>query len=241
MKKKICGFLLLLCMMVGLLTGCGNKESQFQSYIQSLITANYLGTSDEYIKTTGVNQADAEALYLQNATRLANNLNAYYGLDITNDTEMGPRLIEVSKLIYSKIRYEVSPTKMVNGIYYVDITIHPINILNDTHDKVVAYVHEFNEKVATGAYNSYSKEDYRRAFASGILDILEEGAKNLTYQDPQTVTVRIIEGKTSFYISDDDLRAIDELVIATLSEENKNPEPATEDDGSTEETTQSWG
>lgn len=244
MKKKICGILLMLVMIMGSLTGCGSKESQFQSYIQSLITANYLGTSDEYIKTTGVNQADAEALYLQNATRLANNLNAYYGLDITNDPEMGPRLIEVSKLIYSKIRYEVSPTRMSNGIYYVDITIYPINILNDTHDASVAYVGEFNKKVSAGEYNSYTKEEYRRKFASGILNILEEGAKNLTYRDPQVVTVRIIEGKNTFYISDDDLRAIDALVIATVQDSTDTPgtdTPSDPGEDNTETTERSWG
>ncbi len=242
MKKRVCGILLLMVMCTGLLTGCGSKESQFQSYIQSLITANYLGTSDEYIKTTGVNQADAEALYLQNATRLANNLNAYYGLDIMSDPDMGPRMIEVAKLIYSKIRYEVAPTRMTNGIYYVDITIYPINILNDTHDAAVEYVGSFNKKVSAGEYNNYSKEEYRREFASGILDILEEYAKNLTYQDPKTVTVRIIEGKSTFYISDDDLRAIDELVIATVSDETTTPEnpdvPENPEQGTTE---QSWG
>ena len=247
MKKKYLISLLMIVMISLLLAGCGkSKETQYQSYVQSLITANYLGTSDEYIKTTGVNESDAEALYLQNASRLANNLIRYYGLDIANDPEMAPRMTDVAKLIYSKIRFSVSAARMENGIYYVDVTIHPINILNDSHDDAVDCIGEFNKKVKAGEYNDYTKEEYQRALASGLLDILEEHTKNLTYLDPQVVTVRIIEGKDTYYISDDDLKAIDNLVIATVSDENKKKKP---EEGGTEEkkedgtdsTEKSWG
>ena len=241
MKKRLLGCLMILTMIAGMLTGCGaSKESRFQSYIQSVITANYLGTSDEYIKTTGANRTDAEALYLQNANRLANNLSTYYGLNISGDSELAPRMDEVAKQIYSRIRYEVSPARMTNGIYYVDVTIYPINILNDTHTYVTDYVGLFNKKVSTGEYNDYTREQYRHEFASGIIDILEEGAKKLTYQDPKTVTVRIIEGKDSYYISDDDFRAIDDLVIATVNHDSETPENYHPED-STETTEQSWG
>ena len=239
MKKKLLCSLLLLIMVTGLLSGCGStKESRYQDYIRSLITANYLGTSDEYIKTTGANQADAEALYLQNANRLANNLNAYYGLSISSDTELAPRMDEVAKQIYGKIRFDIAPTRMDNGIYYVDVTIYPINILNDTHDYVKDYVELFNQKVAAGDYNDVTKEEYRHEFALGIISILEEGAKKVSYQEPRTVTVRIIEGKDTYYISDDDLRKIDAEVIATLSEENQEQDDPEETPGTTE---QSWG
>ena len=241
MKRKLISVVLILCLVMTSLTGCGgNKEDRFRSYIESVITANYLGTSDEYIKTTGANRADAEAIYLQNATRLANNLNKYYGLEISSDTELAPRMTEVAKEIYSKIRYEVSAPRMDNSIYYVDVTIHPINILNDTHDYVTEYVGMFNQKVMNGEYNNYSKEDYRHEFAAGIIDILEEGTKKLTYRDPQTVTVRIIEGKDTYYISDDDFRAIDALVIATVSDDI-TPEEGDTTTPSTESTEESWG
>ena len=236
-KKRLCSLLLVL-LVVGLLSGCGSsKESRYQDYVRSLITANYLGTSDEYIKTTGANQADAEALYLQNANRLANNLNTYYGLSISSDTELAPRMDEVAKQIYGKIRFDVASARMDNGIYYVDVTIYPINILNDTHDYVKDYVELFNQKVQAGDYNDVTREEYRHEFALGIISILEEGAKKVTYQDPKTVTVRIIEGKETYYISDDDLRKIDAEVIATLSEENQEQEEP-ETPGTTE---QSWG
>ena len=244
MKRKVTVGFLMLVLITGLMTGCGaKKESQFQSYVQSLITANYLGTSDEYIKTTGVNEADAEALYLQNVNRLSENLMSYYGLDLSGNADIGARMTEVSKLIYSKIRFEVSPTRMENGIYYVDVTIHPINILNDTHDAVVACIGEFNKKVKAGEYNDVTKEEYEKALASGIIDILENGAKEMTYRDPETVTVRIIEGKTSFYISDDDFRALDALVIATIQDEPKNTEPDSEqqEEGTTEKKVETFG
>ena len=65
----------------------------------------------------------------------------------------------------------------------------------------------------------------------------------MTYRDPETVTVRIIEGKTSFYISDDDFRALDALVIATIQDEPQNTEPGSEqpEEGTTEKKVETFG
>lgn len=206
-------------LLVSLLTACGKtKTKRYQAYIESLITANYLGISDEYIQTTGANEADAEAMYLQNATRLSRNLESYYGLEINTDTELAPRMEELSKKIYSKTKFNVGRAYQDNNIYFVDINIQPIDILNQTHDDVTGYVEDFNKRVAAGEFNNYTKEEYEHEFAKGIIEILENAAGNMQYKDAEQVTVRIIESDTSFYIGNEDFQKLDSKVIATTDE-----------------------
>ena len=111
-------------------------------------------------------------LYLQNVTRLADNLSSYYGLDISGDPELAPAMVDLAKQIYSKAKFDVGKAYKDNNINYVDVTIYPIDILNQTNPKIVEYVEEFNAAVENGEYNNYTKEEYEYEFASGIIGIL---------------------------------------------------------------------
>lgn len=211
--------LLVIVSMLMLLSGCSfsNRPEKYQSYVESLITANYLGISDEYLETTGANASDAEALYLANATRLAENLVTYYGLEISNDSTLGPEMVELAKNIYSKTKFEVGEGYKKDDVYYVDVTIYPINILNQTSGDVEAYIDEFNTRVKNGYYNNYERADYEHEFAVGLISILQDSLGNITYADPVTITVKIITSDDSYYISDEDALAIDAAIIAVDS------------------------
>ncbi len=198
------------------LTGCEKGKSEhYQTYVESLISANYLGVYSEYMNCTKSSEEDADAMYLQNVSRLADNLSAYYGLEITND-DVATSLMTLSKSIYSKTRFEVSPAYKDNNVYYVDVTVYPMDIIRNTNDKVLAYVQDFNNRVAAGEFNNYEKSDYETSFASGLILILTEACDSMTYRDPVTIKARIITSKDTFYISNDDFRAIDAAVLATV-------------------------
>ena len=102
-----------------------------------------------------------------------------------------------------------------NNIYYVDVTIYPIDLLNQTHEDVLNYVNDFNSRVDAGDYNNYEKEDYEHEFASGIIDILEGAVDNMSYADPVNLKIRIIQSDSNFYISNEDFRSIDMAILST--------------------------
>ena len=218
----------LLLVMALALTGCGmnNKESKYKNYVESLITANYVGVSKDYIRATGAEDEEAEALYLQNASRLANNLSAYYDLDISSDHELAPQMVDLAKTIYSKCKFQVGDAYVENNIYYVDVTIHPIDILNQTNDTVRQYVDDFNTRVANGEYNDYERERYENEFARGIMDILRNASENMSYKEPVTIKLRILTNDNSFYISDDDFRQIDAAILNTTEVSMPDEAPA---------------
>jgi hypothetical protein len=196
------------------LTACG-KASNYQAYVRSIISSNYLGVTDEYIKMTGANEEDAEAIYLQNVTRLANNLSSYYGLEISGDPELAPAMVDLAKQIYGKAKFDVGKAYKDNNINYVDVTIYPIDILNQTNPEIIGYVKKFNTAVENGDYNDYTKEEYEYEFASGIIGILAGAVSDIDYAEPETVKVRIILSDDSYYIGSDDVKNIDRAIIST--------------------------
>lgn len=197
------------------LTGCSEsaRMDKYEKYISSLITANYIGTSSDYVRATGADKDDIEGLYLQNASRLANNLGEFYDLRITSDHDLAPALVDLSKTIYSRTRFEVGEAYKENDNYYVPVTIYPINIINQTEPEVRAYIDDFNRRVEDGEFNDYEEDAYEKQFASGIIDILKNATEAMEYGDPVELTVRILQNENSFYISDDDFRRIDEAVL----------------------------
>lgn len=211
-KKFLSIFLCLMLTMA--LCSCGTKyEKKYQEYVKSLIAINYLGVSEEYIKSTGANKEDADALYEANAELLANNILTYYGITISDASEMMDQYVSLAKNIYGKVNYKVSPAYKDGSVYLVDVTIYPINIFAQSSEDITNYVNKFNEGVANGDYNDYTLVQYETEFSTGMLDILNDAALNMTYADPVTVTVEIVVDGDTYYISERDFLKIDAAMI----------------------------
>ena len=118
---------------------------------------------------------------------------------------------------------------MDNNIYYVDVNIYPIDILNQSDEEVRAYINKFNSAVDAGDYNNYTKEEYEYEFASGIIGILADAAQDISYAEPQTVTVRIITNDDTYYIGNEDFKSIDMAILSTKIEVS-SPSDAVEED-----------
>lgn len=196
------------------LTACtANVEKRYQTYIKSLIAINYLGATKDYIDASGANKEDADALYDANIELLTDNILTYYSIKIDDAPEMRDAFKELAKTIYSKVNYKVDKARKDGSVYLVDVTIYPINLFAQTSTEVASYVDTFNADVRTGTYNDYSLTDYETVFAQGLIDILSAGCENMTYADPQVVTVEIIEDGNKYYISDRDFMKIDAAMI----------------------------
>lgn len=212
--KKITSLLLCLVLVFSL-TGCRDKKSEkrYRDYVKSLIAINYLGATDDYIKSTGANQEDADALYQANIELLADNILDYYGITISNTSTMRQGYIDLAKNIYSKVNYKVSNAYKDGTAYLVDVTVYPIDIFVQTADEVNAYINKFNEGVANGDYNDYTMEQYETEFSTGFLEIMNNACLNMTYGEETVVTVEIIIDDNVYYISDKDFLEIDAAII----------------------------
>lgn len=213
-KHKKAIFLILSITLALSLSSCGKSmEKRYENYVKSLIAINYLGATDEYIKATGANKSDAEALYNANINDLSESILKYYGISLADDSDLHDEYRELAKNIYSKVNYKVSNAYKENDSYKVDVEIYPIDIFRQTNDDIIAHIALFNQKVADGEFNDYTIDAYNDEFSAGILEILNTGCENMQYADLITITVEIITEGNSYYISDSDLLLIDASMI----------------------------
>ncbi len=181
-----------------------------------------MGATEDYMKASGASQEEADNLYNANVEYLANNIINYYGITLTDAPELKADYLELAKLIYSKCNYTVSKARKDGSVYLVDVTIYPMDLFAQTAPEVSTYVEGFNQRVKEGSYDDYTLTEYETEFSKGMIEILTNGSLNMTYCEPVTITVEIIQDGDTYYISDRDFMRIDAAMIASSI-----PEPVT--------------
>lgn len=215
------GLLIFVCLLS--LTGCGQKKkTAYQNYVKNLLDVNYKGDYANYVKENKGNETDALAMYQECLSNLSNQLITHYNLNTNQSVDVNETFADVAASIYQAAKYDVSESYKENGDYYVDVTIYPLDILNQSYDEILSYIEAFNKDVADGVYNDVTKEVYNEKFASGIASILSANAENPEYKDAVVVKALITDDGEYYSISADSLKEIDKAIIATESETSDN-------------------
>ena len=106
---------------------------------------------------------------------------------------------------------------------------------NPPHHGTVGKLKEMGVPLVPHRATLLKKEDYEHEFAAGIIDILEAATTNMEYGDPVTITVRIIQSDSNYYISNEDFRNIDMAILSTDASkyEKEQSELSSDTDAST--------
>ena len=111
-KGKRLALVLVCILLLCSLTACtANVEKRYQTYIKSLIAINYLGATKDYIKASGANKEDADALYDANIELLTDNILSYYSVNIDDAPELRESFKDLARTIYSKVNYKVDKAR----------------------------------------------------------------------------------------------------------------------------------
>lgn len=131
------------------LTGClHRKKTTYQTYMQNILDVNYKGSFDGYVKDNDGSEEDASAMYSDSIDYLAGQLINHYSLNNAETDEVDAIFDETAKVIYSKAKYEVSRAYKSGSDYYVDVTVYPMDILNQAFDDVFAYIDAITRRSA---------------------------------------------------------------------------------------------
>ena len=186
------------------LTGClHRKKTTYQTYMQNILDVNYKGSFDGYVKDN-----DGSIDYL--AGQLIN----HYSLNNAETDEVDAIFDETAKVIYSKAKYEVSRAYKSGSDYYVDVTVYPMDILNQAFDDVFAYIDDYNKKISAGDFNNTTKEDYEKEFAQGVSDILQNKAADMDYRSPVVVSVKMTDDGDYYCADPAGLSQVDASMLA---------------------------
>lgn len=236
LSSKLLIFGLVSTLMMSSLTGClHRKKTAYQGYMQNILDVNYKGDFDGYVKDNDGTEEDASVMYSDTIDYLANQLINHYSLNNAESDDVTAIFDETAKVIYAKSKYEVSKAYKNGEDYYVDVTVYPMNILNQAFDDVFSYIDEYNKKIAAGDFNNTAKEDYEKEFAQGIADILQEKSANMDYLNPVVVSVKIVDDGDYYSADASGISQIDASMLAIEGSAGSSSSDPGSDSGSGEE------
>ena len=197
------------------LTGClKRKKTAYQTYMINLLDVNYKGDFTGYVKDNNGDEETAAGVYEDSIGYLADQLITHYSLDNSDSNAARDAFVDAAKVIYKGSKYEVSRAYKGGNGYCVDVTVYPMNILNQAYDDIYEYTDEYNKKIASGEFNNTEKEEYERQFAEGVANILKSKAENMDYLSPVVVTVKIVDGDGYYSVDPADLKKVDATMLA---------------------------
>ncbi len=220
--------ILVVFVMVFTMTGCSlfdSKEKVYSRYITSMLDINYKNVSKDYTTLTGVSQKDAEAVYVSNMDYQAHNLMNYYGIKEVDDGTILSEFYYLAQSIFSNAKYEVTNVKhdKDTDTYSIELTVYPLDTLENSYDQVVEYIENFNARVDEGDYNDATEVEYETEFAEGIIEILKNTTGEPGYMDPVVLEIPIQPSDDYYFVSDEDFIKIDKNILyirETLNETN---------------------
>lgn len=221
------------------LTGCSlfdSKAKVYSKYVTSLLDINYKNLSKDYTTLTGVSQKDAEAVYIANMDYQAHNLMNYYGVKEVDDGTILSEFYYLAQSIFADAKYEVTKVKhdKEKDTYTLEVTIYPLDTLEQTYDEVVEYITAFNASVDEGNYNNTSEVDYETEFAEGIIKLLKNTTEEPGYMDPVVLEIPIQPSEDNYFIKDEDFLKIDKNILYIRENEKSSEEKENESEEKSE-------
>ena len=225
---RLAAILLVLVMALVSLTGCQLEQpvestenteyfTAYEGYVQSVLDANYHAEYEEYMAITGATAEQASKILQAHAVTLTEQLAEMYDIHLGQlPEEIGNRLVEICTAIYKKSAYSVESVEKVGETVYVTVSVEPIKFLEDAASGVSDFTAAFNDRAKAGEFENMTESEYEYEYAKGILDVLEDAVDGITYAEAKTYRIQIqYNAETGVnYIGEDDLNAINQLILA---------------------------
>jgi len=234
--KKIIVLILSITMVIGLAAcGGGGSKDKMRTLVQGNIDAIYKGkASQEYLDIIDSTPEHEKEAYLAGLETEAEFFCYYFNIvdssygetydDVKEETKA--RIVDMYKQIYDKSKYETKESvKQSDGSYTVQLTLEPIDIMNQVYEALVNGTYEpyeeFMEKhkdVDTASMSDAEfdefLEEYNEEYANLLIDCVLSFLPNLGYMDAKTMSIQVQEDSDGYFsINDDDWNKIDDYMI----------------------------
>ena len=214
------------CDSVGSGTQKDTMKEDSQTYVQGLLDKMYLGKyNKEYLDLIDLTETEAEEDYLDRLYGEVDYFCYVFGIEYQDD-ELNDQIAEMYKQIYAKAKYTVDPaTKLESGNYAVEVSVEPIEIFT----KITQEEHSAMDDEAFASLgktedelNAMSEEeseqwyqDYDRAYAEGMVELVLSHMDDLTYGDAKSMVFQLAQDSDGYYsLVEGDLQNFDQYIIA---------------------------
>ena len=191
MKKVMRKIALVLAsvMMIGLLSGCGSFDAS--AYLAALLDNSYKNDSTAIVEQKIATAEEAAALYEEGLDTELDAIASSAGISAEQAENMRDSIADM----LSKVKYTVGEAeKQDDGSYVVSVTYEQMNVFAPLLEKYMAAVEEkvnaWTEAALAGEATP-SEDEMMDEVLALFGTTLEEVLANVTYAEPQTMTVRI--------------------------------------------------
>ena len=206
----------------------GDEGSNYGPYVQSLLDLDYKGITDTYLELVDDTKENAESFYDQCmeywAYILANNYQLYVAVqgdetDTMYDEGVHDALVQLTKDIFSHVKYEVADAVKTGDYYTVEVTLYPMLFTDLTKEEITAYQDEFNAATEAGEYGAYGEDEADTmaaevAYANRVIEILSASTSKIDYDAPVSKIVKITKDEMGYYgISDQDYADLENYLL----------------------------
>ena len=217
MKKKAALSLGILVVLLLGLMGCqgGRVAEKYTDYVQGVMDCSYRGEFEQYMKSRGCDETEAQEVYDSTAENLAYNIMAYTAVDyeIVGDEIIG-QYTDLAKQILMKADYTVNKAEKAGDVYHITVEIKPVDFFDIIYDEGQAYADEFNVKLEEMTDISDSQyEELEKEYAAGMLETITPYVDSMGYGDVKTKIVEIEVDDEGYGLADEDWASLDNMVV----------------------------
>lgn len=214
MIKRISSCLLAVCLAV-LMCACSSvSRAEIAAYVEGTFDSIYLNkNSEDYLKMVGSTAEECEEDYNRYVLNEVDYFKNYMDIsDVSDETEQ--RIVNIIDTLYKNSKYEIGEVTISSDRFLVSVTIYPIDVISRAlDDGITEFERSYTDSVSRGKYDEKSDSELEEMWAQGIISEVEAKMTDIGYLDPVTISVQVVEDEDGYYISDDDLVRVDELVI----------------------------
>lgn len=210
MKKKL-SIILVCIMVVGVLGGCGNSFDA-SAYVKALLDNSYKNDSSQIVDMKIATAEEAAEIYEEG---LDAELDAMLSSVGTLSEEQEAEYRQLFADILAGAKYTVGEAeKQSDGSFVVTVTYEQMNVFEPAmEDYMNAVIEKSNEWQA--AYENGeevpSDSEMMEWIAMALKDSIAESLKSVTYDEPQTATVKVSIQDNVWTPSSSDLANLEEV------------------------------
>lgn len=226
-SRKAMAFIAIALVLALSLSGCGvlsllgaDPTESVRTLVQGNLDEIYLGKyNSDFLELTDTTEEEAEQNYLDGLAVEAQVFAQLCSIDYLTD-ELEAEVVDMYKEIYSHSKYELGEVQKIDDdTYGVQLTIYPIDIMQQLIDASGAAAEEFNaqyseEEQALINSDADAYAAYDEAWARMTIELCRSLIPNIGYMDPVTMLVQVVRDTDGLWVIDDnDFNEIDLNII----------------------------
>lgn len=197
------------------LTGCLGQTKTYTEYIQAVLDCTYFGKTEKYMELTEATQEEADAVYQDEITYVAELLCYQFAVEsdyVSEETLDGYEAL--AEDLIGKVKYTVDDAVASGDAYHITVNCEPMNFWDDAYTAAEEY---YTGDFGTKYENATTEEELialEEEYAVEVLDILSGYIASTGYGEPVKKIVEITVDDDGLYgIEDQDWLDIDDLVL----------------------------